>query len=82
MNIHTIDDAFTFMRQDGSQSIPLTDCMNAYAISKGELEDLFYKWCWSDEESTPFIGDELKYSIELGRIEEFLVLWGLIYSVD
>lgn len=82
MNINTIDDAFTFMRQDGSQSIPLTDCMNAYAISKGELEDLFYKWCWSTEDEPSYIGDELKYSIELGRIEQWLCERGLIYSVD
>lgn len=82
MNINTITDAFAFMRQDGSQSQVLIDCMNAYATSKAELEDLFYKWCWNSEGDAAYKGEELVYSIELGHIEEYLVGKGLIYSVD
>lgn len=82
MNIQTVDQAFTFMRQDGSQSQCLVDCINAYATSKAELEGLFYKWCWSNEDEVHLVGDDLAYSIELGKIEEWLVERGLIYSVD
>lgn len=83
MNIKTIDQAFEFMRQDGSASVALIDCMNAYALGKDELEKHFdsHLWLSEAENAEDFRSDEAKqYYIELARIEEFLVANSLIYT--
>lgn len=86
MNINTIDQAFEFLRMDGSQSKALLDCMNAFALGKDELEKHFDSHLWldaSEDEYAPFKDDVARqYYIELGRIEEFLVGLGLIYEAE
>lgn len=81
-NVNTIDKAFEIMRTEWTQSVALLDAISAYAVSKADLEGLFYKWCWSAEDEPHPVGEDLAYSIELGRIEESLCIQGLIYQVD
>lgn len=83
MKIESISEAFEFMRGEGSASIALIDCMNAYALGKAELEKHFdsHLWLTEAENAEPFSSEEVKqYYIELSGIEEFLVKWDLIYN--
>lgn len=84
MNINTIDQAFEFLRMDGSASVALIDCMNTFALGKDELEKHFDSHLWldaSEDEYAPFRDDVAQqYYIELGQIEEFLVHQRLIYQ--
>lgn len=79
MNITTIEQAFEFLSAKG-ESQALADAVSAYAISKAELEELFYTQCWGEEGAEVLLSDSLAYSIELSHIEEFLVNHGLIYE--
>lgn len=83
MKFETIDQVFVFLRMDGSQSLALLDCMNAYAEGTGALEQHFDTHLWVDA-NAPEIVDPVydQYYKELGRIEEFLVMQGLIYEDD
>ena len=84
MKFLTITEAFEFMRGEGSMSLVLIDCMNAYALGKEALEKHFdsHLWLLSEEESVePLPDDAEQYYIELSRIEEFLVHHELIYNV-
>lgn len=84
----TVGEAFEFMRMDGSQSLALIDCMNAYELGKDQLEKHFDDHLWLDAGSgedqyskCKFDSDAAQqYYIELGRIEEFLVHQELIYQ--
>jgi sialic acid synthase SpsE len=79
----TIGEAFEFMRMDGSASLALIDCMNAYALGTDHLEKHFdsHLWLADEDGDANFDSDEAKqYYIELARIEEFLVHQELIYS--
>lgn len=81
MKINTITDAFEFLRMDGSASECLVDCMNAYALGKGELEKHFDSHLWLDAKEGDFESYAAQqYYISLARIEEFLVKWDLIYN--
>lgn len=81
MKINTITDAFVFLRMDGSQSLALLDCMNAYALSKEELEKHFDSHLWLDAKEGDFESYAAQqYYISLARVEEFLVKWNLIYD--
>lgn len=87
MKLENLNDAFVFLRGDGSQSLPVIDCMNAYALGKGELEKHFDSHLWLDAsedgagDMSPFSSVEAQqYYMELARIEEFLVANSLIYQ--
>lgn len=83
MKFENLNDAFVFLRGEGSASIALIDCMNAYALGKDELEKHFdsHLWLTEAENAEPFSSEAAKqYYIELSGIEEFLVHQELIYS--
>lgn len=83
MKIENLSDAFVFLRGEGSASVALIDCMNAYSLGKADLEKYFDSQLWLSEEvaESPFsLEAAQQYYIELSTIEEFLVHQGLIYN--
>lgn len=58
----------------------LIDCRNALNLSKETLEEHFLSWLWVGEDTPPYQGSDLTYALQLGEIEEELILQGLIYT--
>lgn len=82
MKFENIKEAFEFLRMDGSASNALIDCMNAYTLSKAQLEAHFDQWLWLPEDFEYGTPEDKAYSLELGRIEEFLCRQGFIYETE
>ena len=67
--------------QDGySYSEALLDCINAINLSQTALEEHLSRWLWLAEGEDYKTEEDKAYAITLGRIEEVLVLKGLIYN--
>lgn len=58
----------------------LIDCRNALNLSKATLENHFQQWLWLEEGEEYKNGVDEAYAIQLGAIEEALVLAGLVYN--
>lgn len=58
----------------------LIDCRIALNLSKATLENHFQQWLWLEEGEEYKNGADEAYAIQLGAIEEALVLQGLIYD--
>lgn len=80
MKFESISDCFEYLRDGYSYSEALLDCINANNLSLTALEQHFSNWLWVSEDSKPYEGEDLEYSIALGRIEELLVENSLIYK--
>lgn len=68
--------------KQGAHQESVNDCLNALVQSKECLEQLFTQWLWLPETEDFEYGTEedKAYSINLGAVEEALVMKGLIYN--
>ncbi len=58
----------------------LIDSRSALNLSKATLENHFHQWLWLSEGEDYKNGVDKAYAIQLGVVEEALVLKGLIYN--
>ena len=80
MNTQEIKAAFEQMQDGYSYSEALLDCINAINLSQTALEEHLSNWLWLPEGEDYRTEEDKAYAITLGRIEEVLVLKGLIYN--
>ncbi len=80
MNTQEIKNAIESLRNPNVYSQALVDCSSMINLSKETLEFHLQQWLWQEEDAPEYTGGELLYVIELGQIEEKLVLEGLIYN--
>ena len=79
-NTSSIKAALESLRQPDAHNQGLIDCSSMLNLSKETLEQHLISWLWQAEDTPAYVGGELLYAIELGKIEEKLVLEGLIYN--
>jgi hypothetical protein len=80
MNNEEIKSALESLNDPLVHNQALIDCRNLLNLSKATLEEHLLSWLWVAEGVPAYEGGELLYSIELGRIEEHLVMNSLVYT--
>jgi NDP-sugar pyrophosphorylase family protein len=79
-NTSSIKAVLESMRKSDVHNQALVGCSSMLNLSKETLEFHLQQWLWQEEDAPEYTGGELLYVIELGKIEEALVMEGLIYN--
>jgi hypothetical protein len=79
--VFSIKQALESMKVEGKVTTEaLWDCLNHADVSLESLEAHLTKWLWVSENAAPYEAADMEYVIQLGEIEEFLVMNSLIYK--
>lgn len=82
MNNQEIRQALESMHDPLVYNQAWVDCSNLLNLSKETLEEHFISWLWVDETTPPYQGSDFTYALQLGEIEEELIIQGLIYTEE
>ena len=78
--VANIKSALDSLRDPTVHNQALVDCNSLLNLSPATLENHLISWLWQEEDAAAYVGGELLYAIELGKVEEHLVSKGLIYN--
>ena len=79
-SVSSIKAALDSLRDQTVHNQALVDCNSLLNLSPATLENHLISWLWQEEDAAAYVGGELLYAIELGKVEECLVSKGLIYN--
>lgn len=80
-DVHDIKNAIESLRDPLVYNQALTDCLSLLNLSLDTLLAHFQQWLWKEDGEAYTDGGEEAYAIQLSRIEEHLVIQGLIYDL-
>ena len=77
---NSIKTALESLKVEGVHNEALIDCIGSVNHSKQAIEEHLTKWLWVSEDAKAYEGVALEYAVQLGEIEEHLVMNSLVYT--